>query len=167
MTDVINAAEKAEMVLHKETIDQVWALFTDHFGSSWSKPRGDKDSEHCKKWARTFYGKYARGDILAGANSLVDQWMDKEIPTVPDMTTFIDHNVQRRVAEERRNPTTPEAVANNKAHKEFRDKWLELCKKIAKSPTSREPSDDDVESFEYSYKNLGLDKKLGPYEPNA
>ena len=45
---------------------------------------------------------------------------------------------------------------------EYRAKYAKLFERIQNSPTSREPSPDDVESFAVSYRKCGLHIRLGP-----
>lgn len=156
MDNQISAAEKAAMQLHMETTRWVWDLLEEHFSGEWANAMsGDPDT--IRTWARSLY-KYGRADMLTAANLLIDQWMEKELPTLPAFRKFAEMALRRREADER-NVNTPVGAAHKAKRKEFMRKYIELCKQIADSPTGREPSDEDVEHFDESYAKLGLEAR--------
>jgi hypothetical protein len=136
----------------------------DFFGPLWESSYGTVDDQAIYAWTGAL-NRYSEQE-LAGAINACQDWDGKFPPTFPEFKSMVMAARSAQAADQ----ATPSPEVKNLEHfTKVRRGDSEIAKREKKrmaaipfSPESLEPSDDDVETFEESYKNLKLQTRYGP-----
>lgn len=131
---------------HHDLMQLFWDRMGDFFGLQiWTDARGGIDGEVFASWS-TGLQNYNREQIARGLGHC-QNWQKDRPPTLEEFQALC--LVETRQPKKAQPPPSQSIKAREEARQQ----------RLARSPKSRQPSPDDVETFEEAYRNCGLNRR--------